>query len=189
MGIESHGFAIPTEITESVMDEANAYDETLKYAKLIFAKAKINHPALYSYMAQTAREQVTFWFSYGIACALSYDIISRYIESLGVTVLFTKEDLTKHKTTTDSVFSDPRWNDDAWVLQRAGLNEGTGVDSGIGLFLNTVYGTAPRLRSYIAGYVLGLDIPANRKPTLRGFYDGFMPLYRKIHVRSELNPQ
>ena len=174
-----------SEITEAVMDEANSYDETLEFAKLTMAKVREQHLPLYGYLAQTAKEQGEFWYSYGISSALSYAVVTRELEARGMNVEITSDDVLTHKVIAERVFDDPRWNEEAWVLERAGTKDGTEADSGLGFFLNVVDAIAPEFAGYIADFTSQIETPENRRHTLRGFYDGFMPFYTKVRRSSE----
>lgn len=185
MSSESPRFAITPEITETVMDEADSYDEPLEFAKLTMAKAREQHPPLYGYLAQTAKEQGEFWYSYGISSALSYAVVTRELEARGMAVEITPDDVSTHKETADRVFNDPRWDDEEWVLERASTRDGVQADSGLGFFLNVVDAIAPEFAGYIADFTPQIELPANRRHTLRGFYDGFMPFYSKVRRTSE----
>ena len=187
MSSETPRFRVSPEITEAVMGDANSYDETLEYAKRTMQKAREKHLNLYGYLAQTAKEQGEYWYSYGIASALSYDIATRQLEARGTVIDITPDDLSRHKAITDSIFNDPRWNDEGWVLERVGIKDGVNADSGLALFLNILDLTAPELAGHIADLIPKLEESANRKPMLRGFFDGFMPFYRKILSKSEIS--
>lgn len=188
MSLESPKFVITPGVTEAVMDEADSYEETLEFAKLTMAKAREKHPSLYGYLAQTAKEQGEFWYSYGISSALSYSVITRELEARGTTVEIAPDDITTHKGIADRVFNDPRWNDETWVLERASTRDGVQADSGIGFFLNVVDAIAPEFAGYIADFTLQIELPENRRHTLRGFYDGFMPFYTKVRRSLEVRP-
>jgi len=183
MGLEAR-FRIPEKITEAVMDEADSYEKTLEYAKRVLAKAKEKHPPLYRYLAKTAKKQGEFWYSYGISSALSYDILSRHIADQGIELDFSEDELNRHEAAADSIFDDPRWQNDEWVLERVNTKDGTSVDSGLGLFLNTVDAVAPKLAAYMTDFTNKIE-PVNRRHTLRGFYDGFMPIYTKLRRLAE----
>lgn len=171
MGLEAKVFRIPEEITEAAMDGADSYEETLDYAKGVLAKAREKHAPLYRYLARTAKKQGDFWYSYGIGSALSYDISSRHIADQGIELDFSDEELNRHEAVADSIFDDPRWQNDEWVLERANTKDGTSVDSGLGLFFNTLDAVAPKLAAYMADFTNKIE-PVNRRHTLRGFYDG-----------------
>lgn len=179
MSLEVHRFPIPPEVTEAVLDEADSFDETLEYAKGVLAKARTKHPAMYGYLAYTAKEQGDFWYSYGIASALSYDIVTRQLEARGLEIDITEQDLETHKVIADHVFNDPRWQDETWVLERAATKDREQADSGLGLFFNVLDSSAPEFASAIADFTNRIELPVNRRHTLRGFYDGFMPFYTK----------
>lgn len=185
MGLEARAFRVTDEITTAVLDEADSYDETLEYAKGVMAKAREQHPPLYRYLARTAKQQGEFWYSYGIGSALSYDIATRHLSSQGMEVNFTDEELDKHKGIADGIFDDPRWQNDEWVLERANTKEGANVDSGLGMFFNTLDASAPELAAAMADFTNQIELPVNRRHTLRGFYDGFMPFYTKLRRVAE----
>lgn len=185
MSLEAKIFRVPEEITEAVLGEADSYEETLEYAKGVLARARGKHPILYGYLAYTAKQQGEFWYSYGIGSALSYDIITRHLEAQRVEVDFTHEELERHQAVADSIFDDPRWQNDEWVLERANTKDGTTVDSGLGLFFNTLDATAPELAAAMTDFTNQIEIPSNRRHTLRGFYDGFMPFYTKLRSVAE----
>lgn len=187
MSSEAPKFVIAPEITETVMDEADSYDETLEYAKLTMAKAREQHPILYGYLAQTAKEQGEYWYSYGIASSLSYAVVTAHLKAIGATIEITPDDLSKHKAVADRTFNDPRWNDETWVLERASTRDGINANSGLALFLNIVDATAPEFAGYIADLTPRIEEPLNRRHTLRGFYDGFMPFYTKWVRSAEQN--
>ena len=188
MSSEAPKFTITQEITEAVMDEADSYDETLEFAKLTMAKAREQHLPLYVYLAQTAKEQGEFWYSYGISSALSYSVVTRELEARGMTVEITPDDISTHRGIADRVFSDPRWSEEAWILERTSTKDGTEADSGLGFFLNIVDAIAPEFAGYIADFTPQIESTENRKHTLRGFYDGFMPFYTKIRRSIEIKP-
>jgi len=188
MSKETSGFSIAANITEAVMDEADSYDETLEYAKLTMAKARTQHPDLYRYLAETAKEQGEYWFSYGIASAIAYAVVTKQLEANGTTIEITPDDVTVHKSIADRVFGDPRWDDEVWVFERVSTRDGVEADSGLGFFLNVVDSVAPEFAGYIADFTPQIETPINRRHTLRGFYDGFMPFYGKIRRAMEIVP-
>ncbi|HVZ58248.1 MAG TPA: hypothetical protein VG935_00635 [Patescibacteria group bacterium] len=183
MSSEAPKFRVPPEITEAVMDEADSYEEALEYAKLTMQKVRETQPTLYRYLAETAKEQGEYWFSYGIASSVAFDIMTRQLTQAGVDVDITPDDISRHKSIADGVFSDPRWNDEQWVIERASTKDGVKVDSGLGLFLNVVHAVAPEFAGYISDFTPQVAEPVNRRHVMRGFYDGFMPFYTKI-IRS-----
>ncbi|HVZ67083.1 MAG TPA: hypothetical protein VG917_02370 [Patescibacteria group bacterium] len=183
MSSEAPKFRIPPEITEAVIDEADSYEETLEYAKLTMQKVRETHPTLYRYLEDTAKEQGEYWFSYGIASSVAFDIMSRQLAQAGVDLDITPEDISRHKSIADGVFNDPRWNDEQWVIERASTKDGVDADSGLGLFLNVVDAVAPEFSGYISDFTPQVTELVNRRHMMRGFYDGFMPFYTKM-IRS-----
>src|SRR5690349_12957000 len=103
---------IPGEITNAVLDEANAYDETMAYAKTTMAIAKQQHSLLHGYLKETAGQQGEYWYSYAIAAALSYDIVSRLLIANQQVVNFTDDDIARHRRIANAIFDDPRWEDE-----------------------------------------------------------------------------
>lgn len=188
MSSEAPKFIITPEIVEAVMEEADSYDETLEFAKLTMAKVREQHPPLYGYLAQTAKEQGEFWYSYSISSALSYSVMTRELQARGIVVEIAPDDVETHKGIADRVFNDPRWNNEAWVLERATTRDGVQADSGLGFFLNIVDAIVPEFGGYIADFTAQIEVPENRRHTLRGFYDGFMPFYTKVRRSLEVTP-
>lgn len=188
MSLEVQRFTIPSEVTNGVMEEANGYEDTLEYAKGVMAKARINDSALYGYLANTSKEQGGFWYSYSIAAALSYDIVTRRLAELGLSIEIDEDDIVKQQTLSDSTFNDPRWQDELWVLKRVNTKDGIQADSGISFFLNLLDLSAPEFAEEINSMVNQVEVPANRIHVLRGFFDGYMPFYTKILRQAERQP-
>ena len=159
MSLEGRTFRISEQITEAVIDEAESFEETLEYAKGVLLKSREKHPILYRYLADTAKQQGEFWYSYAIGSALSYDISSRHVDAQGIEVEFSEEELKIHKAVADSIFDDPRWENDEWVLERVNTKDGASVDSGLGLFFNTLDIVAPKLVAYMTDFTNKIEVP------------------------------
>lgn len=184
MDKESKRFLVTPDIALDIMDEADT--DPLMYAKEVMQKAKENHPILYKYYAEEAKKQGECWDKYTISTSLSYEIVTRQMEADGNSVEITPEDISRHKESIDFVFNDPRWKDMDWIIGRVTIREGASADSGLGLFLNILDISAPELGEEIASITEKLEEIEDMKIFVRGIYDGFMPLYRKITQQAEM---
>lgn len=187
MSDERPRFFVSAETTMGVFEDADSYDETLDYAKRVLGVAREKQKVLCRYFREIAVQLGDYYSSYSIGIAMGYDVATRVLEGNGVHVEIDDSDIDTHRRSAGSVFDDPRLEDEEWVMQMMeSTDTANGSGSGLGLFLNTLDACAPEFALQVCGLVrFSIEEHVNRKNALRGFYDGFMPFYRKALALAE----
>lgn len=177
---------VTPDVALDTMDEIENCGDIMMRTKEILQKAYEKHPFLYKYFAEEAKRYGEDFGNYAFPSALAYEIVTRQLDILGNSIDITSNDVVIHKESADVVFSDPRWKNKNWITERISTREMANADSGLGFFMNTLEIAAPELGELIAGTKGGIENGSDMKIFIRGIYDGFMPLYRKIIQQAEL---
>lgn len=179
MPVESSRFIISPEVTSSVIGEAEVNEDIDLYAKLSLARTKSEHPDLYNYFRLIAHQSENHWRSYVITAAIGYTLMTRALEQRGKQVELSVTEVIYHNRTSSSVFDDKRWKRPAWVLNVAN-NPQVRFNSGYGFFLNILESRGPEFYTEVLDFINQRQKNPSRKYVVRGFFDSFMPFYKKI---------
>ena len=178
---------IPAEVITTALEGAGSPDhEAFDYTSAVFTQMAQNphYDALRGYLLEAESLQENFEFPYKFAAAISCNVMTHFAASQGSKIDFTQDEIAAHRAIADSIFDDPRWEDEVWVLNRLASHEGVDADSGIGYFLNLLDQVAPELAAAVATFTAHVE-PASQRAVFRGFYDGFMPFYTHLAKVSE----